>query len=195
MEKRIREKIVKKEIDNTMVNSITDFEDTLIWMSARKWLWSDAETELEPDYPTKMVERYWNGLSEIQREKLIIDVKREMESGWSDKERCGRLLRAYSDAQPGTFVPYLPCDDFEFVMIRLAIMYACGRQTISCSMLPSEITKHRLEDLAIKQKNIIVKDLTDYLDRLEANNMERVFGDKRIDDNGWQIFLLAMTNE
>jgi hypothetical protein len=182
----------------TMVTSIGDFEEDILWMSARKWLYSNKLSELDPDYPQKVTERYWRwgGLSENQQKKLILDVEREVASGWSNKERSYRLLKDYNSAsfQSSVYVPYPKCDDFEFTMIRLAILYACGRQTIASATLPSEIIKNRYKYLTAEQKKIIVKDMTEYLDMLEDNNMERVFGDKKIDHKGWIKFMTALDN-
>ena len=185
--------MTKKKIKNdSLVTQITDFEETLMWMSARRWLWSDSETELDPDYPEKLVEKYWGGLLENQRERLILDIKREIEYGWSDKMRCGRLLKSYSDAISNTCQSYSKCDEFEFTMIRLAIQYACGRQTIASATLPEEIIENRYKYMSAEQRNIIVEDLTKYLDRVESSCEKRVFGSEIIDDKHWQKFLAAL---
>jgi hypothetical protein len=190
--KNIKKKKIK-EVDNNQVTIISDFEDTLIWMSARQWMWSNSQTELELDYPKKLVEKYWGVLSENQKEKLILDANREMGYAWSDKERVGRLLEVYNGYERnGKSLNYFEYDEFDFTVLRMAILYACGRQTIASSMLPSEIIEELYEFLTAEQKRIIVEDLTKYLDKLEKNGMERVFGDKRIDDKTWKKFMAAL---
>jgi len=170
---------------------LDDFTNTLMWMSARYWLSADEKTELEPDYPHKMCARYWSQMSNFQRHRLTIDVNREREYDWGNIERCDRLLGEYKSSKCNVFVPFLKCDDFEFTMIRMAILYACGRRTIASGSLPHEIIKYRYKFLSAEQKAIIVEDLTGYLDRVEKLG-GRVFGDRFIDDKTWQKFMAAL---
>jgi hypothetical protein len=183
---------MNKNADN-IVYSIGEFVNTILWMSMRYWMCGNRNHEIEPNYPEKMTDRYWGGLSEHQREQLIIDAKREMEYGWSDKEVCaGSVLKTYLNTEPETFVPYPKCDDFEFNIIRMAIKYACGRQTIASATLPAEIIQQRYQFMLPIQRRIVLSDLKEYLKLLESNDMNRRFGDKIIDDKAWQKFMAAL---
>jgi len=186
---------MKKEMDKKMVNSIGDFEYTIIWMSMRYWMRNSDLYETDAEYPSKLLERCWDGLSEIQREKIRIDIKRESETGWaSDKKRVNELMNTFYNGEGSglLFTPYPKCDDFEFLMIRMAISYACGRQTIASSTLPGEIIEHRYEFLSDDHKNIIVSDLRKYLDYLKNHNIDPVFGNPMIDNNTWLKFMTAL---
>jgi len=185
---------MKKKSENKMVNSIGDFEDTIIWMSMRYWVRNSDSYETDEEYPSKLLVRYWGGLSENHREKIKIDVKREFETGWGDKNRVNVLIKLFNnlDGLDWIFSPYPKCDKFEFLMIRMAISYACGRQTIASSSLPGEIIEERYEFLSDEQKNIIVSDLQEYLNHLKNNNTEPVFGNPTIDNNTWLKFMTAL---
>ena len=186
---------MKKKIDKKMVNSISDFEDTIIWMSMRYWMRNSDLYETDDEYPSKLLERYWGGLSDIQREKIKLDIKREHETGWgSDKKRVNEFMKIFQniDGIDWVFGPYQKCDGFEFLMVRMAISYACGRQTIASSSLPGKIIEHRYEFLSDEQKNIIVSDLQEYLNYLKNHNIEPVFGNPMIDNNTWLKFMTAL---
>jgi len=174
---------------NSIDKSLCAFEETIIWMSSRQWLNSNIERDLDIDYPQKMFDRYWWYLSSEQRKKMIIDVEHE-KIGFASVykiERVDKLLNIYNNS-PSIYTDYHKGDDFDITMIRMAIQYACGRQTIASATLPAEIIRNRYDYINDKDKQSIVNDLTEYLKKRK----DSVFGDRKIDDREWQKFLAAL---
>jgi hypothetical protein len=178
--------------NNRIINGVDGFLVDLIWMSTRAWLQFESARKIEPDFPLKFVERYWGILPDFDKEREIIDVERELENSWRDnKKHVEYFLDVLRNAENVSY-PYEICDDFEFTLIRLACIYARGRQTISSVGLPSSIISYRYDYLTEEQRDILANDLKEYLKFLEDAKIPKHFGSKIIDDKEWQKFLGAL---
>lgn len=80
--------------------------------------------------------------------------------------------------------------DFERTLLWMAIRYACNRQTIASSTLPQDIIKNWYHRLSEHDKQTIVSDL-----KRESQYNDNCFGDKNIDNDTWQKFILALNEE
>jgi len=178
---------------------IDDLTYDTIWMSMRFWMTRDEKTyPWMKGYPQDMVYRFWGKLSDLHREKQITDAQRELKFNFNKEyeKRLTDLLNFLFDStndyenNPEKYCQeYTILDEIDFNMLRMAILYACPRQTISCSMLPGEIIKNRYKLFSKEQIETILKDLNNHLDWCEENGIERVFGDRNIDDKVWKKFM------
>jgi hypothetical protein len=81
-------------------------------------------------------------------------------------------------------------DEFDFTMLRMAILYSCNRMTIASATLPLNIIKNRYNLLNDEQINTILCDLNGYLDWHEKTFKNgRKFSSSNYDDNIWKKFM------
>jgi len=187
------------------VNKIDDFIEDLIWMSMRFWVTnSELGKKILTNYPDEFNRNFYGIISKQLLQKQLEDMKREQVYGFfghvesrDDVELMVRTLETMlSDNYKGNISGgWEECNDFEFALIRLAIQYACPRQTIASSSLPLEIISNRYNSLSKEQKDIIVSDLQSRLDEWVENNMKPVFGDELIDHDGWIKFMTALDED
>jgi hypothetical protein len=183
-------------------DKIDDLTYDVIWMSMRFWMdRSEKDYPWIKDYPINITRRFWGKLNDLQRKKQISDVEHEIEYSWdADHEKhlqdlldiLNEATNGYNENPDNYNQEYIILDDFDFIMLRMAILYACPRKTISCSMLPQSIIKNRYKLFSKQQIKTIINDLNDHLNWCEKNGFERIFGDKDFDDNVWKKFLLFL---
>jgi hypothetical protein len=163
---------------------------TLIWASLRAYL-SKMIEGIEPEFIEKLLKRF-GGLSSENWDKLVEDVKFHGDYAFGDVEYTkfiNDILLKFKENTHSEYEEYPVLDDFEFKMLRLAIRYFCGRETIMSASFPNDIIKMWYEDLSDNMKEIIIKDLNEYLDYKEKHSGKRVFGNENYDNLHWQKFL------
>jgi len=171
------------------------------------------------DYPTQMVSRFWAKLDDLQRSKLISDAQREIEYAFDDgqKKRAEYMLCVLNGKTKATLEEYIAnldvdddfntilcqafyvyknvemdyniLDEFDFIMLRMAILYACPRMTIASATLPEDIIKYRYKLFSFIHISQILLDLNNYLNWVEENfKCGRRFSES-FDDKIWKKFL------
>jgi hypothetical protein len=150
------------------------------------------------DYPSKLVSRFWGVLDDEGKRQYANDMERydQEESSisifkYGRNDKVKYMLEVMREAQESFKLnpekysqKYEAGDDFDFIMLRMGIIYSCRRRGIACALFPKTVLENRYKILTKEQLKIIYNDLTEVLDWHEKYLKKRKFND----DSWWMFY-------
>jgi hypothetical protein len=177
------------------IESRSDEPDRFMWdiiMMSFRYFISNGDFS-DGEYLKKLTVRFWARMTDGQRDFLMNEARREVfdHDFWLKEESRKKLEEWYDSMSTFNQYPvkqFKLLDSFDFEMLRMAIHYACPRQTILSASFPADVIKYRYHVLTKEHKQVIVADLKAYLQR----STNGIFGNPNIDDKPWRKFMHAL---